>query len=313
MSGLERYRGALVGALVGDALGAAFEGHAGPVPTELLDAHLASDAAAAFTDDTAMTIGLAESLIEVGGLDEDHLAATFARHHEREPGRGYGAGTSQLLTAISRGGDWRTLAPAQFDGAGSFGNGAAMRSTPIGIWHREPQDAALLTARAATVTHTHPHAVDGAAVHAAAVAFALHHWTTNEGADQLVAAVRNVPRSGAMVERLDRATQLRHEAAARVAGELGTSVAALDAVPAAMCAFLHRPTSFSEVIRYAISLGGDTDTIASMAGAVSGAVVGVSGIPESWRERAEGVDAVIELADTLVRRRPEPGRPPATT
>lgn len=296
----DRFRGALVGALAGDALGAAFEGHHGPVPGDLVRQHLADGTRVSYTDDTAMTIAAAESLLACGGLVEDHLAATFAAHHHREPDRGYGAGTSDLLGRLFHGADWRQAAAAQFGGTGSFGNGAAMRSAPFGVFAPEPNTAALLASHGALVTHTHPHAVDGAAVQAAAVSYALHRWD-EPAADvaDLLAVLRGVARTPDMIDRLHLAQGLADAPAAEVASALGTSVAALDAVPAAVCAVLHHPRSYSDTIAFAIELGGDTDTIASMAGAISGALLGMSAIPDAWLQRMDGVGHVQDLADQL--------------
>ena len=57
--------------------------------------------------------------------------------------------------------------------------------------------------------------------------------------------------------------------------------------------------AFERTILYAISLDGDTDTIASMAGAIAGAYYGIEGVPESWRKACEGVDDAIKMADEL--------------
>jgi poly(ADP-ribose) glycohydrolase ARH3 len=300
----DRFRGALVGALVGDALGSEFEGHLGPVPVKRLRRHLDADTPASYTDDTAMTIAVAESLLACGGLDEDHLAATLATHHHREPNRGYGAGVSALLDRIYAGADWRSAAAAQFDGAGSFGNGAAMRCAPYGLLTAEPNTAALLASRHAQVTHSHPHAVDGAAVQAAAVAYALHR-SDEDQADVMdfMAVLRGVARSSEMLGQLHLTQQLADAPAADVAGTIGTGVAAIDAVPAAVCALLHHPRSYTDSVTFAIELGGDTDTIASMTGAISGALMGMSAIPATWLQRAEGVAVVQELADRLFDRR----------
>lgn len=109
---------------MGDALGAPFEGHRGPVsPPQIASVEL-DHRPLRHTDDTAMTIGFAESLLYVDGLDQDHLALTFTRHWEREPDRGYGAGTASLLARLSGGTSWRHAAGAQCDGQGSFGNGS---------------------------------------------------------------------------------------------------------------------------------------------------------------------------------------------
>lgn len=301
----DRFRGALVGALVGDAIGAAFEGHHGPVAAKRLRRHLDADTPASYTDDTAMTIALAESLLACDGLAEDHLAATFATHHHREPHRGYGAGASALLDDIHAGADWRDAAAAQFDGAGSFGNGAAMRCAPFALVTAEPNTAAILASRGAMVTHTHPHAVDGAAVQAAAVAYALHRWDEDQASfTDLMAVLRGVARTPEMIDQLHLAQALADAPAAEVAASIGTGISALEAVPAAVCAFLHHPGSYADTVSFAIEMGGDTDTIASMSGATSGALVGLPGIPGSWMQRAEGVDHVQDLADQLADRRP---------
>jgi poly(ADP-ribose) glycohydrolase ARH3 len=86
-----------------------------------------------------------------------------------------------------------------------------------------------------------------------------------------------------------------------VIDQLGKGIKASESVPTAIYAFLRRPSSFSEVVTYAISLGGDTDTIACMAGAFAGAHLGLDGIPALWAEgveaAAEGVEAAAELLD----------------
>jgi poly(ADP-ribose) glycohydrolase ARH3 len=84
-----------------------------------------------------------------------------------------------------------------------------------------------------------------------------------------------------------------------VVRQFGNGSAAYDSVPAALCSFLRAPDDFASVIRFAIQLGGDTDTIASMAGALSGAFLGLAGIPAAWRE-LEGVEELARFADALL-------------
>ena len=85
----------------------------------------------------------------------------------------------------------------------------------------------------------------------------------------------------------------------RVAGELGNSVEAHNSVPTAVYCFLRNWGSFEESVLYAVSLGGDTDTIGAMAGAISGAYHGVEAIPEQWKNRLERGDHIEELAEKL--------------
>jgi len=80
----------------------------------------------------------------------------------------------------------------------------------------------------------------------------------------------------------------------------GNGIRAEEAVPAAIFSFLHKGrVSFDMSINYAISLGGDTDTIASMAGAISGAYWGLDKIPDLWKNKCEGVEEAIEFANKI--------------
>lgn len=83
-----------------------------------------------------------------------------------------------------------------------------------------------------------------------------------------------------------------------MADVLGTGIAAHASVPTALACFLANTDSFSDSVKTAISLGGDTDTIAAMTGALSGARNGLSAIPENW-QGVEGAGELIALADAL--------------
>ena len=80
---------------------------------------------------------------------------------------------------------------------------------------------------------------------------------------------------------------------------LGHGIEAFNSVPTSIFAFLSHSHDFASTIIYAISLGGDTDTIASMAGAISGAYLGIDAIPQEWIARLENKDYVQNLADKL--------------
>jgi ADP-ribosylglycohydrolase len=91
-----------------------------------------------------------------------------------------------------------------------------------------------------------------------------------------------------------------------VVATLGNDVRAHTAVPAAIYAFLSHYDSFAGAVTYAVQLGGDTDTIGAMAGAIAGALHGVEAIPGNWRNELEnedkGRDYVLELAGRLLGR-----------
>ena len=300
-----RFRGALLGVVVGDALGAPLEGHPGPIPDERVRALDGDHVELLYTDDTAMTIALAESLLERAELDQDHLAARFVAHYCRQPNRGYGPGTARLLSELAAGAAWAPAAAAQFRGQGSFGNGAAMRVAPIALHTGgELLRVGQLARHSALVTHTHPAAVDGAVAQATAIALALRAPAVGPldgGAflAAIVAAVGDGEVVGALRSLSDLVESDEAPPPAAVAARTGTGVAAAESVPAAIAAFLVRPNSFVETVRFAISLGGDTDTIASMAGAVAGARLGEQAVPARWRQRTEAASLLVELADRL--------------
>lgn len=299
----ELFRGAIVGTAVGDALGAPFEGRRHPPPSAI-HAWAESSEPLRWTDDTHLTIGVAASLGSIGDLDCDDMAARFASNYEAEPWRGYGAGPPRVFAALRSGEGWRRAARHLYDGRGSFGNGAAMRSVPFGLYAwRDPRRAAALAYDAAAITHAHVLGRQGAA----AIAYACARMVTASGSGQ---EARDVP--GVMTELGDVADapefRARFEIAAQLgpgtapvvaARKLGNGIAAVDSVPAAIHAAVHHRGSFAEAVLHAVAIGGDTDTIAAMTGGLSGALHGLSAIPRSWVERAERIDELVDLADRL--------------
>jgi len=236
-------------------------------------------------------------------VDEAELAGEFAAEWTREPGRGYGPGAARVLAAVTAGTPWSQAAQDLFDGAGSYGNGAAMRVAPVGLVARLGLPAVARQARrTAAVTHAHPLGLDGGAVQAVAVAVAartsasdeldpdafLTHVMAHTDTDGFRAALRQV------------ASLVRRGAPpAQVAAQLGNDVSAVESVPAALAAFLTHPDDTYAAIRFALQVGGDTDTIAAMTGAVGGARLGTQALPPHWRCRLEAADRVTALAAAL--------------
>ncbi|MFN2606294.1 MAG: ADP-ribosylglycohydrolase family protein [Acidimicrobiales bacterium] len=297
-----------MGAVVGDALGAPLEGHRGPVPPSRLT-YLEDDEGSGsplrYTDDTAMTMALAGSLVGCAGLDQDHLARCFGAAFKIDPDRGYGAGTADLLARVAAGARWQEAVSDQFGGAGSLGNGAAMRVAPVALYScGDLLRVGELARRSAAVTHAHPAAIEGAVAQAVAVALALaeHSGVPLDRSGFLDGVVGAVAPGDTATSLRALTLLVRDEDRLRpgvVASVTGTGVAAHESVPAALAAFLVRPGSVAEAVRFAISLGGDTDTIASMAGAIAGAYHGAARIPRQWMDRVEGVHAMTALADRL--------------
>ncbi len=298
-----RFRGALLGVAVGDALGAPFEGSA-PGSGSVLAA-AAAPGPWRYTDDTLMTIGLAESLLERNGFDGVHMAARFAADYRAEPWRGYGPGPPRVFRLVDAGAPWKTAAQTLFGGAGSFGNGGAMRVAPAALLaFADPVGVTALAADTARITHAHRYGIEGAELQAAAVA-ALLRSPGEQALDgaALLAEVRGTARSDVYRAAYDAVAALLPAAPRQqVVATLGNGIEAFRSVPTALYAFLRHTAAFEEAIEYAVSLGGDTDTIAAMTGALAGARLGEDAIPAEWRERVEGGERLRALADELYRR-----------
>lgn len=314
---LDRFRGALLGTAVGDALGAPFEGRQMVDPSEL-ERWSGADEPLRWTDDTHMAIGVAESLVQVGGFDAAQMARRFVANYDAEPWRGYGAGPPRVFAALRDGARWDEPARELFGGTGSYGNGAAMRVAPVGLlWCDNPSRAVAVARDSAAITHAHEQGRQGAALQAHAIALLVGQdrapgWTLP--ADSAV-SLRGTAPDPAFVHALDHALAAPGDRTARdVIAVLGNGLAAVEAVPAALHAFLRYPHAFGSAVAYAVSLGGDTDTIAAMTGALAGAFLGAGAIPEPWRNRLERGDEIEALADTLLnthlRRAAEPDEPP---
>jgi poly(ADP-ribose) glycohydrolase ARH3 len=298
-----RVRGVLLGLACGDALGAPFEGQPSVRAVDVA----AWEAAAGplrVTDDTVLALVLAGHLADHGGqVDQDALALAFARAWSADPGRGYGGAVQYLFARVIEGAWWREASGAQFGGAGSWGNGAAMRVAPAGVAAADLDRVADLARRSAAVTHAHPLGQAGAAVQACAVALAAAS-TPGTPVDRAawcgrLAAAAAAP---AYATALRRVAGLGPAAApGEVAATVGNGVQALEAVPAALAAFLAHPDQPGDAIGFAVRVGGDTDTIAAMTGALAGARCGASALPPPWLQRLEFAGRLAAAADRLAR------------
>jgi poly(ADP-ribose) glycohydrolase ARH3 len=166
-----KFLGGMVGSALGDAIGEMAFRWPGE---ERLRTWLSGASELAYTDDTAMAIGLAQSLIARGCLEQQHLGDTFQANYRREPWRGYAQGPPALFHRVAMYSmPYAEAARQLFQGQGSYGNGAAMRIAPLGLFFHDTADLYEQAERSATVTHAHPIGVDGAAVLAWAVARAV--------------------------------------------------------------------------------------------------------------------------------------------
>lgn len=256
-----------------------------------------------YTDDSAMALAIAEHLIELGGrIDSEKLAWKFVETYEKEPWRGYGPGPPRIFKLIKRG-----MGPLELDKrlypGGSYGNGAAMRIAPVGLFFYDDFDELrLAVVEACKPTHNHPLAVEGALLEAASVARAVKLDPMKEvDRFDFIDYLESLTSSEVYLRKLKRLGELLEEEHSRreVVKNLGNSVEAFNSVPTAIYCYL-REQDPVKAIQAAINLRGDMDTIACMAAAIAGAHRGLEAIPERDLARLENAAYIRGLAERLV-------------
>jgi poly(ADP-ribose) glycohydrolase ARH3 len=294
-----KFRGALLGTAVGDALGAPVEGRSMEMVRSVYDNEKEWEMVEGrYTDDTEMMIGVAESLIRNKGFNGADMANTFIQNYNAN--RGYGPGSTGALRLIREGERWDTASKKLFGGEGSYGNGAAMRIAPVGLFYYDDTDALRDAAyNSSMITHSHELGKAGAALQAFAIALAVRGQ--KEG---MLSELNEFAQNDVYKEKIRLIGMLLDKAPTKkeVIAKLGNGMAAFNSVPTASYSFLHAG-SFEEGVVYAVSLGGDTDTIGAMTGAISGAYYGDGAIPREWVEQLEagekGKRYIKMLADKL--------------
>jgi poly(ADP-ribose) glycohydrolase ARH3 len=188
---------------------------------------------------------------------------------------------------------------AEYFPGGSYGNGAAMRVAPVGLLFRDRPETLWEQARlSALPTHVHPLGIEGAQLLALAVALCTQADPFDRQA--FFARLLDACVSPEFRGQLERAAAVRSP---DELSELGNRIEAVYSVPTALASFALTPDDFAATIGHVIFLGGDTDTIAAMAGALSGAYLGSQGVPRRLVDLLEnspkGGQYLLGVADRL--------------
>jgi ADP-ribosylglycohydrolase len=290
---IARARLSLLGLSVGDAFGERFFGPRDEALARI-GARELPPPPWAWTDDTEMAVSVVDVLESCGGIDQDALAAAFARRYD--PRRGYGSGAHRILAALRAGTPWQAAAAAAFEGAGSFGNGAAMRAAPIGAYFAgDPARAADETRRSAAVTHHHPEGQAGAVAVAVAAALAARNpGAPLPNARELLHEVARHTPPGATRDGIDAAANLEPSASPVDAGEqlgAGSCVTAPDTVPYALWCAAWFLDSWVDALWNTVSALGDRDTTCAIVGGIVVLAHGPAAIPPEWLAAREPLPA----------------------
>ena len=243
----------MLGAIIGDVVGSRFEFH-----NRLSKDFAFFHPGCRFTDDTVMTCAVAQALMDsredFSDLPEKTVSA-MQRIGRRYPNCGYGARFIHWMF---------TDDPQPYN---SFGNGSAMRISPVGFAARDAEEAKKLSAAVTAVSHNHPEGMKGAEATAVAIVLARQGRTKEE--------IREV-----MEEYYDLGTTVE-EYRDRWQGH-GKEICQVSLPQALACFF--EGDSYEDVIRNCISIGGDSDTIAAIAGGIAETYFGVA---EKFQIKAE--------------------------
>jgi len=282
-----------------------------------------------YTDDTNSTLALASSLVQKQCLDPEHIAKENAKFFYHEPRRGYSEHSQTTLEALhSNTISFMEAGDFLFEG-GSWSNGSVMKIAPLGIAFRNATDDILQKAvkMALLSTHTHPEAVDSAWIQAKAVAvLAKTDIATFSPKDFLVTLTNcssddKVKRNLRVVASFLARELPNHSSTANSATSVPTTsitnsilnsvpeigeyfqIRASDALACSLYAFLKYFDKPEQAIIEAVNMGGDTDTLGAITGALVGALHGAQWIPKIWYENLEngefGRDYAISLAKNL--------------
>ena len=290
---LSKFIGCLIGTAIGDSLGARRAGSSEYVEV--------ADLSPRYTDDTAMTIAVAESLVEYKDFHYWHMAERILKKYEQEPWRRYGHTLSRVFRLMRNGKLGFGMIDRDIYPEGSFGNGAPTRIAPVGLLYFDaPRMLRDIAYNCAGITHSHELGLEGAALQACSVALAVLADPQDIKITEYLGTLRMFAKPGPYQERLKAVITLLAEdpAKADVVAKLGTGGSSLESVPMAIYAFLST-RDFRNAVIYAVSLGGDADTIGAMTGAIAGACYGIEGIPSQWRETVENREYIEQLAKKL--------------
>ncbi|MDW8323395.1 MAG: ADP-ribosylglycohydrolase family protein [Burkholderiales bacterium] len=237
----------MLGALIGDLVGSAYEFN----PIKHKDFEPFIHPQASFTDDSVLTVAVADAL-----LNDRDLATSLKDWGRRYPDAGYGVRFARWLHSDE-------TAPY-----GSYGNGAAMRCAPAAWLARSLDEALRLAQHTAAVTHDHPEGIKGAQTTVLAI------WLARQGlaAD----SIRTILARFSGYDLTPSVDELRPD--------YRFDETCQGTVPAALICALEAE-DFEDALRNAVSLGGDADTLAAIAGSVAEALFG---IPQPLRSEALG-------------------------
>lgn len=301
----ERYQGAIVGLAVGDALGFPVEFIGSEEIRRRYGPHGVTDFVpprthplGSYTDDTQMSLAVARALLHSGrgSVDEvlSAIAAELARWAQSpENDRAPGSTTMSACRRLAAGRTWRESGVSESKGCGS-----TIRTAPVGLYYLRDRDRLIeIAGQSSIITHGHPSAVAGAIANALAVALAVLGTPPDEILRDITETTASIsPEFAEKMRQVPEVLQMAPDGAFDV---LGDAWVAEEAMACGLYCFLRSPADYRTTVLTAANTSGDSDSVACIAGGISGAYNGLLAIPEKWRTGVENSAGLLSTASAL--------------
>jgi ADP-ribosylglycohydrolase len=301
----DRFEGAVVGLAVGDALGFPVEfigsdeirRRYGPQGiTDFVPPR--SHPLGTYTDDTQMSLAVSRGLLRAGRDDLDGVMSAIAEElaawaESPENDRAPGSTTMSACRRLFAGRSWRESGIPESKGCGS-----TIRTAPIGLYYHGDRDRLIeIASHSSRITHGHRSAVAGATANALAVSLALAEAEPQDFLPAIIDATEGISEEFAdKVREVPQVLQMEPDGAFDV---LGDAWVAEEAMACALYCFLRSPGDYRQTVLTGANASGDSDSVACIAGGISGALNGIEAIPEQWRQRVEDGEGLVRTAGSL--------------
>lgn len=268
----DQISGCIFGGAIGDALGSFYEG-------KKAEENISYDQPMYLSDDTQMTLATCEAIAYSGKIELENIAQNFVNWYKTGNLTGLGSSTTKALRDLIAGGHWALVGRK---GDRAAGNGSAMRISPLAFCLKSltKKDRGMIR-DISRITHHNEEAYAGAL----SVVLAIQASLTMKWEDQMglfAYILPNIP-DCLLKDRMEIiSSDHQNSSLEKIANTLGCSGYVVESVPLAIWGAGHiQKYGFKMLLEKLITVGGDTDTIASIAGQIAGTKIGKSKLPKS--------------------------------
>jgi ADP-ribosylglycohydrolase len=320
---LDKFQGCLMGVAIGDCLGHPFEGKLRTKIYSYFDdfeefIQKNKSFFRTYTDDTQLTLHLAEALIKGNGFNLDYIIREFIKWLDDPPiGPGYGCVSS--IRKLKYGVEWEQAA------SNSGGNGTTMRIAPIGLLYcKDPKALKTAAIKSSIITHSHPAASAGAVVIARAIAYLIEKnpdagFSVEEFFNVITSSINNsqeeiwkefieilsklksnldIPIESGLIK-FSQAGVKSPYFIEEYLGQAFVHPYTISTVACAIFIFLKKLPSFKECIFELATAGGDSDTVGAIGGSLAGAYFGLNNIPQDLIKLVKNHKNISRISEEL--------------